>query len=555
MANEHAAWFEDFRKTKPYQLLQKKPLAYFSIEYALSDKIPTYAGGLGILAGDFIKELADRHIPAVSVGLYYQSRYGFDPHHDKDNEHILPTPENQGLKPVLDKNQKPLIISVPVGDHEVLVKSWIWQHHSIPLYLLDTNVPENSPEDRAIGFKLYDSDKQVRLKQEIILGIGGFRLLELLGVQPSLYHMNEGHSALLVLEIIRHEIQKRKISFDEASKLASHHVVFTNHTLVPAGNDIFSNELLHMMLSKYASQLEIPVTKISDLGTIKDSHDFYLAVFAMRLAGKINGVSKLHVKEANKLWPDFVWEPVTNGIHTPSWESMAYHDTSKKALLSYIAKETGQQWGENELLLGWARRMVRYKRPLALFSDLERFVALATNADRPVRVVMAGISHQADDEGRDLINQLQQLLQNRLAGNVVYLADYNKTLAKLMISGADVWLNTPVVGSEACGTSGMKASLNGVLPLSTKDGWMDEIDINKIGWSFDSETIQTSLLDTLERQVVPAYYDQDKSKWQTMQRDGRDLILNQFSATRMLRDYFEKAYLPVINNSYEHYGG
>lgn len=554
MVNEHTAWFERFRTTKSYKLLQKKPLAYFSIEFALTDKLPTYAGGLGILAGDFIKELADQRIPAVAVGLYYQSKYGFDPRHEKDAEHIVPTPENQGLVPVVDKNNNPIRIKVPIQDQEVLVKAWKWQHDSVPLFLLDTNLEENSHESRAICHKLYDADKEVRLKQEIVLGVGGYRLLEALSIQPSIYHMNEGHSALLQLEVIRHEMKKHAIGFQEAAKMASHHIVFTNHTLVPAGNDIFSNELISFMLNKYASEMEIPLATITELGTVEDSHDFYLADFAMRIAGKSNGVSKLHVQEAGKVWAKYTLESVTNGIHIPSWEMPGDHATHKKALLQYIAHETGQVWGEDELLIGWARRMVRYKRPLALFSDLQRFVALAKNHERPIRVVMAGIAHQADDDGRAMITQLQEMLMKELYGSVVYLTDYNKALARLLVSGADIWLNTPVVGSEACGTSGMKAGLNNVLALTTKDGWYAEVDVNKFGWTFASDTIQTSLLDTLEKQVIPAYYGQDKKVWTELQKNGRDLVLNQFSATRMLRDYFEKTYLPIIDSSYEHYG-
>lgn len=553
MVNEHTAWFEQFRTSKPYHLLQQKPLAYFSIEYALSDKLPTYAGGLGILAGDYIKELSDQHIPAVAVGLYYQSRYGFDPHHhNQDGEHPTLTPNDQGLEAVMDKHNNPLVISVPIQDHDILVKVWKWQHDSIPLFLLDTNVEGNAVEDRAIGFKLYDANKETRVKQEMILGIGGVRVLEALEIQPSLYHMNEGHSAFLLLEVIRHEMAKRKIGFHEASKLVAHHVVFTNHTLVPAGNDIFSNELISIMLGGYASQIEVPMTSITELGTVKDSNDFSLAVLAMRLAGKTNGVSQLHVKEANKIWPDFAWEPVTNGIHIPSWEVEGSHVANKKKLLEYIAHETGQNWNEATLLLGWARRMVRYKRPLALFGDIQRFVSLAKNNDKPFKVVIAGISHQADDEGRDLIRQLQEMLLKDLHGSVVYLADYNKSLARSMISGCDVWLNTPVVGSEACGTSGMKASLNNTLTLSTKDGWLAEVDVAQIGWTADSDSIQTSLLDVLEQQIIPTYYD-DKAKWESLQKNGRELILHQFSATRMLRDYFEKTYLPIIHSSFEHY--
>lgn len=560
MMNEHTAWFEEFRKTKPYQLLQKKPLAYFSIEFALNDKLPTYAGGLGILAGDYIKELADQHIPAVAVGMYYQSRYGFDPHHhDHDSAHPILTPEDQGLVPVLDKENNPVIVHVPIQDHDVLVKAWKWQHDSVPLFLLDTNVEGNSVSDKAIGFKLYDADKETRVRQEMILGIGGIRLLEALEIQPSLYHMNEGHSALLLLEVIRHEMEKQKIGFQDASKLVSHHVVFTNHTLVPAGNDIFSNELMSIMLNRYASQVGVPITAITDLGTVKDSHDFYMAIMAMRLSGKTNGVSKLHVQEAHKIWPDYSWEAVTNGIHVPSWDrtengdAVEKHTEHKKELLQYIEKETKHVWQEDALLIGWARRMVKYKRPLALFSDLERFAKLAKDQNKPIKVVMAGISHQADEEGRDMIRQLQDMVGAELNGSVVYLADYNKTLAKLMISGCDIWLNTPVVGAEACGTSGMKASLNGTLALTTKDGWYAEVDVSTFGWTIDSDSIQTSLLDTLERQVLPTYYAEDKAAWNKLQNQGRELVQNQFSATRMLRDYFEKTYLPIIDSSYEHY--
>jgi starch phosphorylase len=222
-------------------------------------------------------------------------------------------------------------------------------------------------------------------------------------------------------------------------------------------------------------------------------------------------------------------------------------------LLQYINQKSGVSWKENELLLGWARRIVRYKRPLALFGEIEPFLNLARDEARPVHVVLAGIAHQADTEGRELISRIQELVTNELNGTVVYLPDYNQTLAKLLISGCDVWLNNPVVGSEACGTSWMKASLNGVLPLSTKDGWMAEVDINSFGWEVENENVQTSLLKRLAENVIPAYYSQDKTTWHQLQENGKALIRNEFCATRMLRDYFEKAYLPILRTSYAHY--
>ena len=552
--DNNTRWFQTLRTTKPYQLLREKPLAYFSIEFALSDTLPTYAGGLGVLAGDFIKELLDQQIPAVAVGLYYQSRYGFDAQQDTESvPHPVMTPSEQLLVPVLGEDKKPLVIKVPIGERDVLVKAWLWQNNTIPLYLLDTNVSENDPADRTIGYKLYDDNKEIRLKQEMVLGIGGFRLLQSLRIEPSIYHMNEGHSALLELEIIHHEMKKRRIGFSDALKLSSHHVVFTNHTLVPAGNDMFSTELLHVMLNRYASEMEVPVTQVIEPGIIQDTHDFSMSVFAMRLAGKINGVSKLHVKEASKVWPDYTLEPITNGIHISTWQSTLPHIENKEKLLQFIAEQTGVTWEKDALLIGWARRFVRYKRPLALFEDLQRFVQIAKSSGKPVNVIMAGLAHQSDDSGREMLTKLQNMIGNELKGSVVYLPNYNTTVAKMLTTGCDVWLNTPVVGSEACGTSGMKATLNGTLPCSTKDGWMDEVNLPEVGWSVDSETITDSLLTTLEQQIVPAYYREDKSMWENLQKNGRALIINQFSATRMLRDYFEKTYLPIITTSYEHY--
>ena len=418
---------------------------------------------------------------------------------------------------------------------------------------MDTNVEENTEEAKNICLELYAADKDMRFKQEMILGIGGFRLLEALTIQPSLYHMNEGHSALLGLEIIRHEMQKRKIGFESAKKLASHHVIFTNHTLVPAGNDIFSSGMLSIALNRYAGEMNVPVQSLVDLGIITDTHDFSMSIMAMRVAGKINGVSKLHAEVAVKVWPEFSFQPVTNGVHIPTWEATVEHTTGKKNLLQYINKISGNTWGENELLLGWARRFVLYKRPLALFEEIDRFNAIAKSANRPLRVVIAGIAHRSDDGGKELMYTLQQYIENVLKGSVVYLQGYNRTIAKLLLQGCDVWLNTPVVGSEACGTSGMKASLNGALALSTKDGWMAEVDISEIGWEVDSERVTDSLLQILENDIIPTYYSDASSKWISLQENGKKLIKDCFSTTRMLKDYFETTYLPILTSSYAHY--
>lgn len=559
--NEHQSWFENFRQGKDYQFLHTKPIAYFCAEYAISDTLPTYAGGLGVLAGDYIRELADQKIPAVAVGLFYRSKYGAVdvPDSKVKKELFPPNPEEHGLIPVVDDNHNPLIVKIPIQDHDVLAKAWLWQKNSIPLYLLDTNIEQNTPADREITYQLYAASKETRLKQEMVLGIGGFRLLEALQLQPSIYHMNEGHSALLALELIRHEMEKHKVGFTDAQLLSTHHVLFTNHTLVMAGNEVFSDELFSFMLNRYASELEVPVAEIMALGAIPESQNFSMALFARRLAGKINGVSKLHASNAAKQWKDKEVKAITNGIHLPTWDKVKkedsiwdVHQENKRQLLRIIYQQTGEDWDENTLLLGWARRFVRYKRPLALFGELDQFIHLATT-DKPFKVVMGGIPHQSDDEGQALLTELQTMIKKELAHHVVYLSDYNVALAKLFTSGCDVWLNTPVIGSEACGTSGMKASLNGVLACSTKDGWLDEIDLSKIGWGINSDIIHEDILTVLEKQIIPAYYSSDRSIWRKYMINGRSLIQNDFSTTRMLQEYFEQLYLPILTTSYEHY--
>lgn len=574
--DNHRSWFNTFRHTKHYSFLKKQPLAYFSIEYALSDQLPTYAGGLGVLAGDYVRELHDQRIPAVAVGLLYQSKYGTQNQSADESEYNISSLENI-LSPVQYDDHKELRVQIPITDHTVYARAWLWKHNTIPVYLLDTNVTQNSPEDRKICDKLYTSDKERRLKQELVLGIGGYRLLEALHIEPSIFHMNEGHSVMLALEILCHEMRKRKISFSEALKLSLHHVVFTNHTLVPGGNEVFAQDLLNFMLDRFAAELEIPVTEITDLGLIPDSSTFSMTRFALRLAGKINGVSKLHASLAAKVWPDYSIEAVTNGIHLPTWDTllntssipstphhpsntfpahqnlMPAHQKNKRTLLNYLKERTGLVWKEDHLVLGWARRIVRYKRPLALFEDTEKLVRLAERAKEPVRIIISGIAHQSDEAGHEMIRSIEETIKKKLPTVAVYLPGYTTQLAGLLTSGCDVWLNTPVVGSEACGTSGMKACLNGVLPLTTKDGWFDEVEIRDIGWQLDNDHVSESLYTRIERDIIPLYYAQASEEWHTKMQNSRMLMQNHYSTTRMLREYIEKMYVPIIATSYSHY--
>lgn len=505
---------------------KNRPIAYFCAEYALDHNLPTYAGGLGILAGDYMREAADQNIPLVGIGLLY--------HLNHSAKHDL----------VKDEKGDPLKIEVPIQDKKINAQIWVYMVGLIPLYLLDTDVDENDPSDRHITHTLYIADKETRLKQELVLGIGGLRTLEALKIHPLVYHLNEGHSAFLALELIRHEMQERKVGFKEAIALARKRIVFTNHTLVAAGHEVYSNDLVALMLTGYAQELGVPVSEVVELGLVQESSTFSMTMLSLRMAGKINAVSKLHAKKASEIWTDHPMIPITNGIHIRTWDrvkDLKNHGTCKQELLRYIQEHRQMRWEPHQLLLGWARRFVAYKRPLALLENLDRFMHIALNAQYPVKIVFSGKPPESDGRGMEFVQQLEDLIKNRLGDCVVYLPDYTTELSKILVSGCDVWLNTPIVGFEACGTSGMKAALNGVLPCTTRDGWVDEAELYKVGWILDSDHLSENILDVLEHDIVPMYY-QRPLEWREHMQNARDMVLNQFSTTRMMKEYVEKLY-------------
>lgn len=552
--NELDAWFASFQEGRHFAFLKHKPIAYFSIEYALQDNLPTYAGGLGVLAADYVRELYERKIPSVAIGLIYHKPYRIT-----DDKTTTSQPsQNTNLTSVFDSQEQPLLIEIPFRDHLIFAKAWLYNKNTIPVYLLDTDIPENIASHREITKQLYDSDKEMRLLQEMVLGIGGFRLLEKLGIDPSIIHMNEGHSAMLELELIHHEMQKHHIAFHEAASASCHHVVFTNHTLVPAGNETFGNDMFSLLLDTYASTLAVPVSDILSLGAVEESKSFSMTLLALRVAGKSNAVSALHAKKTLELWPSNQFESVTNGIHLRSWDginngSLAMtHKDNKRTLLRYIEELTKTNWDENHFLLGWARRLVPYKRPYALFEDIEKIKKMVNDQEMPVRIVISGEAPPKSQESYDILQKITTVIDRELKGRAIYLPNYSTSLARLLTGGCDMWLNTPVVGSEACGTSGMKACLNGVLPLTTKDGWIDEVDLTDIGWILDTNNLNQSIIETLQNMILPMYYHHE-SEWEERMQKARSLILKQFSTTRMLKDYFEKLYLPIIETSYNHY--
>src|SRR5258706_1606038 len=567
MQDQDQLWFKQFILSPEYAFMRDNPIVYFCAEYAINDSIPTYAGGLGVLAGDIVREASEQEIPLVTVGLYYHEGYL---HHDLDEKGVVIksspriNPASVGLTRVVDAQNNPIVVTIPIQNTQVYVQAWFLQTGSVRSYFLDTSVPQNDEESKNITDRLYASSKEIRFKQEMVLGLGGLRLLEALQISPIGYHLNEGHSALLTLEIVHREMQIHKRSFQEELDNTKQHIFFSNHTLVAAGNDTFSADLASTLLIGFAKEIQIPVSEIIKLGLITESNIFSMTRLALRMAGKINAVSKLHAQKAKKIWKDYPMIPITNGINIKTWDNTLAesnsvdkkqniwekHQRNKKALLEYINTATGQSLDVNTLMLGWASRIVGYKRPLLLFDNLKAFRELATSQDMPVRVVISGLAHEDDNEGLEILEQIQRIVTEDLKGVVVYLPDYSMSLAKTLVSGCDVWLNTPVVGFEACGTSGMKAALNGVLPFSSADGWVAEANIYEVGWILQGENVSSDILSILKNQIAPLYYSRNSNgiseEWIKMMRNARDMTINQFSATTMLRKYIEEFYLPDI---------
>lgn len=558
---DHLQWFEEFRGTPAYERLTRRPIAYFCSEYGLSPHLPTYAGGLGILAGDMVREAGDQRIPLIALGLYYHEGYVCDRTDDsgrKIDVCVRTRPEDAGLELLTDGHGANVLVSVPIGERDVKAHVWKWHEDDNVAYFLDTDIEENVAEDRRITDRLYVGDKETRLKQLLLLGVGGMKLLEMLGKHPAIYHMNEGHSAFLAFELIRHEMAERGLSFDEAKQFARRRIIMTNHTLVAAGNEVYSNDLVALVLAKYARSLQVPVDELVKMGLVQESSRFSMTMLALRMAGIANAVSKLHAKKAREIWADHPMVGVTNGVHVPTWDTVATdvsspgafwkrHLDTKKDLLGYVENVAGKAWEADHLLIGWARRFVTYKRPTALIDDMKAIAKLARNADRPVRIVYAGIPHPSDEEGVAMLAKVRDLAEGEFADFLVYLPGYGIELAKRLIAGCDIWLNTPVVGFEACGTSGMKAALNGVLPVSTDDGWVHEAELYRVGWKLDSVHITESVLGVLENDILPMYYGRNADGvpelWEEHMRNARDMAIEEFSATRMLQEYVQKLYL------------
>ncbi len=629
--------FEDYMKSKntwfnkQYAENKDDIIAYFSAEYGLDETIPIYSGGLGILSGDHLKSASDLGIPLVAIGLLYKNGY-FNQVIDKNGRQLTEYHnidlENLPIKPVKDENGEDLIINIKMLKEKIYIKIWKICVGRVTLYLLDTDIPENKDEHRGTTLKLYGGDQEMRIKQEMVLGIGGVTLLETLGIKPTIYHMNEGHSSFLVLEAIKNTIKEKQVSFNIAKDIITAKTVFTTHTPVPAGNDIFPTTLVEKYFDQYWKDLGITKEEFLELGMKpKETNKttFNMGILALKVAGKKNGVSKLHGEVSRDLfsevWPDIAPQEspityVTNGIHTcswlapnlkelynkylePYWQDKIYedgtwakidtipdeelwlaHQERKVKLLKLVRdnvtarlkkggthyekiREIVSNLNPEALTIGFARRFATYKRATLIFKDLERMTQILNDANKPVQIIFAGKAHPADKEGQDLIKYIHEVsMMPQFKGKIILLENYNINIARYLVSGVDVWLNNPRRPMEASGTSGEKASVNGVVNFSILDGWWAEGYNTKNGWaigtndeyySYEEQDLadSESIYKILEDKIIPAYYNKDEKgiskEWLSLMKNSIMSTGGKYSTARMLVDYTKKLYIPLCN--------
>jgi glycogen phosphorylase len=603
-------------------------IAYFSMEYGLVECMPIYSGGLGVLSGDHLKAASDGAVPLVGVGLLYQRGYlqqslnpdGWQQERNPVNDfYTLP------VRPLRNEEGKDLLVSVKLPTGVVFIKIWNIDVGRVKLYLLDTNIPENErPEDREITAQLYGGDNSTRIRQEIVLGIGGLRALDRLKLKPTVWHMNEGHSAFLSIERMSRLIKEYKLSFEEAFEACRSNSVFTTHTSVPAGIDLFDPALLYEYFAEYCLESGIPFDRFLALGRFRpeNHHEpFSMAISAIQTSAFRNAVSSLHRQVSQEMWQELwpklpVWEvpitSVTNGVHLLTWlngdlaqlydqhlqpdwrernsdpriwdlvedippqELWEAHRRRKRYLVSFVRERVvtaavgrkapaaeqrrlAEVLDPDSLTIGFARRFATYKRATLLFRDIERLKRLLTHPERPVQIVIAGKAHPRDLPGKTLIREIVQLSRApEIAKHIVFVEDYSIEVARELVQGVDLWLNTPRRGEEACGTSGMKAGVNGVLNLSILDGWFDEGYEISGGWAIgdreaysdDQDEIHArAIYSILENEIVPMYY-QDREggvpvEWMRRVKQSLMHLSHQFNSGRMVGEYLTQLYEPA----------
>lgn len=611
-------------------------IAYFTAEFGFHESLPIYAGGLGVLAGDHIKSASDLGIPLTGVSLFYQQTYftqEIDAHGNQIPHYLPLNPEELPLRRVSDSKKKPLILKVPVANRMVFFQLWKARVGRISVYLLDTNVPQNTMADRQITARLYGGDQEMRISQEIVLGMGGALALQALGIEPAAWHMNEGHSVFLALQRIKDLVRNEGLKFEEALEATAANTIFTTHTPVPAGNDAFPLHIKDKYFQHYWESVGIHRHRFMELGSQIQPQGyeiFNLTILSLNLSRYRNAVSRLHGYVSKDLWktvwPDF--QPhetpissITNGVHAATWISRKIRailqsqlsnnweekqdDNNfwnkvdnipdqvlwnaklemKQKLLNHIRERLQKQYRRNKtgslhmlriskvlkaevLTIGFARRFATYKRATLVFRDLERLKRLVNNPEKPVQIIFAGKAHPKDSGGQDLIRQIYDIsLTPDFRGKIIFVENYDMGLARDLISGVDVWMNNPRRTQEASGTSGQKGGMNSTINFSVLDGWWDEGFNGKNGWAFgeneDFDSLDEldswdsdELYDILENEIIPLYYNKNESglpvRWIRIMKESMKTITPVFNTHRMVKEYWNKLYIPAINSGEEY---
>jgi starch phosphorylase len=622
---KRVAWFE-----REYPDFKGRRVAYFSAEFGIHESLPLYSGGLGVLAGDLLKSASDLGVPITGVGIAYRFGY-FQQRISADGWQTELYPENDfsrmPMELVRGSTGLPVTIEVEMGRRRVRAQSWRVNVGRVPLYLLDTNLPDNSEADRRITARLYDGDKRMRLEQEMLLGIGGVHLLHALGIEVDAYHMNEGHTTLLTLEQAARLMEREQISFDEARHVIAASNTFTTHTPVPAGHDQYDPAWLREYLAPYAARLRIPVDDIVALGQMPQGHpdrSFGMTTLGLKMAKHKNAVSRLHGEVSRDMWKG-LWPQlqvdevpithVTNGVHTQSWLSAEMrrlydryfapdwlanaariatwekvkeipdaelwrsrsrlrqrlvnevrarllHQAQRGAVSPAQLRRAERALDPEVLTVGFCRRFATYKRATLLFRDLERLKRICRHGERPIQFVFAGKAHPQDEPAKKFIREIvRESWGDALLGRLVFVENYDIGLARILVQGVDVWLNTPRRPYEASGTSGMKVILNGGLHLSILDGWWVEGYRGDNGWAIGNghvpadEEMQDqldalSLYDLLEHEVAAAFYNRDKdgtpTQWCAFMKNSIGALCRDFSSDRMLEEYATRFYASAL---------
>lgn len=623
--------FLDYKQKEGYfkGIFPDNCIAYFSMEYGLHDCLPIFAGGLGILSGDHIKGSSDIKLPVFGVGLLYRFGYfnqkininGMQEEHYYEN-----TPYYIPVKEVKNSDGSSIFIEIPMIDKKIYARVWEILVGNNIIYLLDTNIEINSPEYRDITNYLYVADKEKRIQQEIVLGIGGYRLLKTLKLNPKIYHLNEGHSAFLLIEHLIDLIKNENLSFDEAFIMTKSSSIFTTHTPVEAGNENFPINMVKKYFDSYLLSSGLNPEQIYNLGFVyDDKNTFWLPALALRLSSMANGVSKIHGNVSRKMWlksysnlleNEIPIGHVTNGVHyswissdlsklfdqyigtnyignaknEQIWDSIDQisdeeiwniHLRQKQKAISFVRRLLANDYinkgyspikvnaiskylNPNYLTIGFARRFAPYKRPSLLFKDKERLAKILKNPEHPVQIICAGKAHPADLMGKNLIKEIIDFThQYNCEDRVVFLENYSMNIAQNLVQGVDIWLNTPIKPLEACGTSGMKAGMNGVLNFSVRDGWWDECYNGENGWAitagenYTNDSLRdladaTQIYDMLENEIIPLFYKRNENgipeEWVKMMKNSIKTVSKYFNIERMLNNYVEAYYKPVYEN-------